>query len=103
MNGYANIRDATHRATDVACKFEKIKAAKRETSVVNPDKELIDLGVGQPDRMANLAIVDALAKEATKWENRDYADNGIPEFERAATTYMKWVFGVKSLKPKCFT
>ncbi|MEC2076135.1 LL-diaminopimelate aminotransferase [Metabacillus fastidiosus] len=75
-------------------KFEKIKRAKKEAMLANPHMELIDLGVGEPDSMADQSIVKELAKEAGKLENRFYADNGIFEFKKAAAAYMKEVFSV---------
>lgn len=83
--------------SDVIYKFEKIKIAKKEAAEKHPDRELIDLGVGQPDHMADERIIDTLYREARKWENRGYADNGIGEFKRAAINYMKQVFGVEGL------
>ena len=62
--------------------------------------ELIDLGVGEPDAMADEAVVRILAEEAKKPENRFYADNGILEFKQAAANYMKDVFGVDDLDPE---
>src|SRR5690606_7424967 len=68
--------------TDTAIyKFEKIKRAKAAARAEFPDLELIDLGVGEPDEMADQAIVRKLAAEAAKPENRGYADNGIAEFK----------------------
>lgn len=81
-------------------KFERIKQAKRHAVQVNPDMALIDLGVGEPDAMADDAVVRVLQDEATKPENRFYADNGILEFKRAAATYMRDVFGVVDLDPE---
>ncbi len=75
-------------------KFEKIKRAKREAAAAHPGVELIDMGVGEPDDMAFPAVVETLAKEAAKWENRIYADNGIAEFRQAAARYMKSLYGV---------
>ncbi|KAA0257690.1 LL-diaminopimelate aminotransferase [Deferribacter autotrophicus] len=75
-------------------KFEKIKRAKRAALEANPGKELIDLGVGEPDDMADMSIVKVLQIEAEKKENRFYADNGIQEFKDAAAEYMKKRFGV---------
>jgi LL-diaminopimelate aminotransferase len=76
-------------------KFEKIKRAKKAAMEANPGKELIDMGVGEPDGMADMAIVKILQEEATKPENRFYADNGIEEFKEAAAEYMEKQFGVK--------
>jgi len=80
-------------------KFEKIKRAKRAALDANPDKELFDLGVGEPDEMADSGVVKALQLEAEKPENRGYTDNGIDEFKIAACQYMKNIFGVQNLDP----
>ncbi|TJY43352.1 LL-diaminopimelate aminotransferase [Cohnella pontilimi] len=78
-------------------KFEKIKRAKAAARKAFPDVELIDMGVGEPDEMADAGIVAKLAEEATKPENRGYADNGIPEFKAAAARYLKEVFHVDGI------
>ncbi|MEK3919848.1 LL-diaminopimelate aminotransferase [Paenibacillus sp. FSL K6-2393] len=78
-------------------KFEKIKRAKASAKKDFPDVELIDLGVGEPDEMADAGIVAALAEEASRPENRGYADNGIPEFKAAAASYLKNVFNVEGI------
>lgn len=83
--------------TDSYYKFELIKRAKQEALRMHPDTELLDLGVGQPDYMADTSVIDVLAKEAGKWENRGYADNGIDEFKKAAATYMEQVFCVPGI------
>jgi len=75
-------------------KFEKIKRAKRAALEANPGAELIDMGVGEPDDMADASIVNVLKVEAEKKENRFYSDNGIQEFKDAAAEYMKKRFGV---------
>lgn len=78
-------------------KFEKIKRAKAAAKKEFPHIELIDMGVGEPDEMADEGIVQKLAEEASKPENRGYADNGIPEFKEAAVRYLKEVFNVGGL------
>ena len=83
----------------VLYKFEKIKRAKAAAKLAHPDVPLIDMGVGEPDDRADDGIVDVLASEARKRENRFYADNGIPEFKRAAATYLEQVFGVSGIDP----
>lgn len=84
---------------DEIYKFEKIKRAKRTAVKNNPTTPLIDLGVGEPDAMADAFIVKKLAEEAAKTENRYYADNGISQFKEAAACYMDEVFGVGDLNP----
>lgn len=80
-------------------KFEKIKRAKAAARAALPEMELIDLGVGEPDDMANIAVVARLAAEAAKPENRGYADNGIFEFKASAARYLADVFGVHGIDP----
>ncbi|PAV29424.1 aspartate aminotransferase [Virgibacillus profundi] len=81
-------------------KFEKIKRTKREAIEANPNMKLIDLGVGEPDSMADESVIKVLVNEASKLENRFYADNGIHEFKRAAVAYMKEVFAIDDLDPE---
>jgi LL-diaminopimelate aminotransferase len=80
-------------------KFEKIKRAKRAALDANPGKELFDLGVGEPDEMADPGVVKALQLEAEKSQNRGYTDNGVDEFKVAACNYMENIFGVQGLDP----
>lgn len=84
-------------SSDVYYKFEKIKREKQKAVRMHPEVELIDLGVGQPDHMADLSIIEVLTKEAHRWENRGYADNGIDEFKKAAALYMEEVFRVPGI------
>ncbi len=81
----------------VLYKFEKIKRARREAEKAHPETPIIDMGVGEPDWMADPSVVKRLAQEAEKWENRGYADNGILPFQEAAAKYMESVFGVCGL------
>lgn len=76
-------------------KFEKIKRAKRAAKAAKPDLPLIDMGVGEPDEMAFPEVVEALYVAAKNPANRGYADNGGPDFKKAAAGYMKAVFGVE--------
>lgn len=80
-------------------KFEKIKRAKASAKQDFPNIELIDMGVGEPDEMADAGIVAKLAEEAAKEENRGYADNGIAEFKTAAAEYLREVFRVEGIDP----
>ena len=81
-------------------KFEKIKRAKRAAQDANPGKVLFDMGVGEPDEMADPGVIKTLQLEAEKPENRGYTDNGIDEFKIAACKYMENIFGVKGLEPQ---
>ncbi|MFW6265022.1 MAG: LL-diaminopimelate aminotransferase [Bacillota bacterium] len=80
-------------------KFEKIKRAKEAALKTNPDRAIIDMGVGEPDKPADLSIVKVLAEEAAKAENRFYADNGILEFQEAAGRFLKKVYDLEIEKP----
>ncbi len=80
-------------------KFEKIKRAKRAAMEANPTTEMIDMGVGEPDWMAEPEVIEVLYREAKNWENRGYTDNGIQPFKEAASQYMERVFGVEGLDP----
>jgi LL-diaminopimelate aminotransferase len=75
-------------------KFEKIKRAKRAAMEANPGAELFDLGVGEPDAMADSGIIDTLHAEARQPENRGYADNGDAVLKQAAAKYLRNVCGV---------
>jgi LL-diaminopimelate aminotransferase len=90
----------TYGKTTQIYKFEKIKRAKRAAMAAHPHLELIDLGVGEPDEMALPLSVRALQEEATKPENRGYADNGGMEYRRAAAMWMEKVCGVTGLDPE---
>jgi LL-diaminopimelate aminotransferase len=80
-------------------KFEKIKRAKAEARKDHPGVELLDFGVGEPDRLAPEVIRRALKKAVDDPANRGYADNGIREFKVAAAEYMRQFFGVTGLDP----
>lgn len=82
---------------DVIYKFEKIKRAKKAAKLKYPDVELIDMGVGEPDEMADESVVDTLCNAARRHENRGYSDNGIDELKSEIPLYMDKVFGVKDL------
>jgi LL-diaminopimelate aminotransferase len=75
-------------------KFEKIKRAKRAAIAANTGKELFDLGVGEPDEMADSAIIENLYSAAKRPENRGYSDNGDSVLKQAAARYLKEVCGV---------
>ena len=75
-------------------KFEKIKRAKRAALQANPSTELFDLGVGEPDAMADAGIIEKLYEEARKPENRGYSDNGDAVLKQSAANYLRQVCGV---------
>src|SRR3984957_19375917 len=81
-------------------KFEKIKRAKRAAMQMNPQAEIIDLGVGEPDEMAFPEVVAKLSEAAARPENRGYADNGDAVLKQAAARYLDSVFGVSGINPE---
>lgn len=81
-------------------KFEKIKKTRREMEREHPETPMIDLGVGEPDAMADTGVIDVLYEQAKVWKNRGYADNGILLFQQAAAEYMENIFGVSGLNPQ---
>jgi LL-diaminopimelate aminotransferase len=83
----------------VIYKFELIKRAKAAARLSHPEIKLIDMGVGEPDWPADDLVVRSLAEEAGKPANRWYADNGIPEFQEAASAYLEKVYGIKGVVP----
>lgn len=84
----------------VLYKFEKIKRARRAAMIAHPGVEIIDMGVGEPDAMADAGVIAELSKEAAVWENRGYTDNGREPFQQAAAKYMDEVYGVKGIDPE---
>lgn len=83
----------------VLYKFEKIKRAKREAVSAHPLVPLIDMGVGEPDAMADKGVVEKLCEQAALPENRGYTDNGREPFSRACAAYMEKVYGVSGICP----
>src|SRR5258707_2464493 len=66
----------------------------------HPGGEIIDLGVGEPDEMAFPEVVNQLASESRKPENRGYADNGDAALKQAAVRYLERVCGVRGIQPE---
>ena len=81
-------------------KFEKIKRAKRAATEASPDVDLLDFGVGEPDRMAPEAIREAMKAAIDEPANRGYADNGVAEFKQAAAEYLDTFLGVRGVDPE---
>lgn len=81
-------------------KFEAIKRAKAAAKKEHPHIPIIDMGVGEPDWPADPLVVETLAAEAGKPENRWYADNGIPEFQQEAARYLERVYGLSGIDPE---
>lgn len=68
-------------------RFTKIKKAKEEA--IRNGYDVIDFGIGEPDKKASDLVIDSLYNEAKKWENREYADNGCLEFNKACAGYLR--------------
>src|SRR3954462_15904915 len=75
-------------------KFEKIKRAKRQAQAENPERRLIDFGIGENDEMGPESVRAVMAREISRPENRAYADNGIPAYKEAAARFMQRMFGI---------
>ena len=80
-------------------KFEKIKRAKKAALDANPEAEIIDMGVGEPDEMAFPEVVTKLHEEAQKPENRGYSDNGGQALKIAAANFLKKECEVSDINP----
>ncbi|MGE5329336.1 MAG: LL-diaminopimelate aminotransferase [Deltaproteobacteria bacterium] len=78
-------------------KFERIRQAKAAAQKLHPEMKLIDLGVGEPDEMADMGCVEILGKEAAKHENRSYSGHGPQDFKDSAVKYLEEVYGIKGL------
>jgi len=85
---------------DKIFKFEKLKLIRNELQSKYPNIKIIDMGVGEPDKKADISIIDTLSIEAYKEENRFYADNGIEEFKVIACNYLKNLYGLENIKPE---
>ena len=69
-------------------KFELIKRAKRQALAENPERKMLDFGIGENDEMAPEGVRDVMRREIDQPENRGYADNGILEFKEAVASFM---------------
>src|SRR3989338_8408915 len=74
--------------------FAEIDKAKRQAKARGRD--IVDLGIGDPDLPTPPHIVEALYKAALDVNNHHYAlDNGMPEFRRAIAKWYQRRFNVK--------
>lgn len=74
--------------------FAEIDRKKRE--LVTKGKDVIDLGVGDPDIPTPDFVVEALQKAAENPRNHRYAlDQGMPEFRQAIRDWFQGRFGVR--------
>jgi LL-diaminopimelate aminotransferase len=77
-----------------AYKMEKIKQSKRRAMEHFPERRFLDMGIGEPDEMADQSVLDALHKAAQKRENRVYADNGGSLLKETVAKYMHTLYDV---------
>ncbi len=74
--------------------FAEVDRLKRELQAKG--KDVIDLGVGDPDLPTPDFVIEALAKAAKDAPNHRYAlDQGMPEFRQAIAKWYQNRFGVK--------
>ncbi len=74
--------------------FVDIDRKKREA--IAAGKDVIDLGVGDPDKPTPSFIIDRMANAIREPVNHTYSFNaGVPEFRQAAVDYLKNRFGVQ--------
>ena len=74
--------------------FAEVDRKKRE--LIAKGKDVIDLGVGDPDIPTPQFIIDALKQASQDPANHRYAlDAGMPAFRQSITTWFKKRFGVE--------
>jgi LL-diaminopimelate aminotransferase len=76
-------------------KFEKIKRAKRKALADQPQRSLIDFGIGENDAMAPESVRRKMAEEINRPDNRGYMDNGNARFKEAVAAFMQRAYGVQ--------
>ena len=77
--------------------FAELDRLKAEA--IREGRDVIDLGIGDPDLSTPQSIVEELSREAHKKENQHYPSNkGLPEFRQAISNWYARRFNV-SLNP----
>jgi LL-diaminopimelate aminotransferase len=72
-----------------------IEIDRKKKAAIAAGKDVIDFGVGDPDRPTPKFIIDRMAQTIYDPKNHRYPyDAGFPEFKQAAATWMKKRFGV---------
>jgi len=73
-----------------------IEIDRRKKAAIAAGKDVINLGVGDPDRPTPEFIVDAMAAAIRKPQHHRYPyDDGAPEFKREAASWFSRRFGVE--------
>lgn len=85
----------SNRIQDVSSYYFATKLA--EISKLNTEgKDIINLGIGSPDLLPPIAVIDALRESATLADaNRYQSYSGLPELRKAFGTFYAQHFGVK--------
>jgi LL-diaminopimelate aminotransferase len=72
-----------------------IEIDKKKRALLAAGKDVINLGVGDPDLPTHKFIIDEMAKAIYDPKNHKYPfDEGVPAFRQSATAFMKKRFGV---------
>ncbi len=72
-----------------------IEIDKKKRALLAAGKDVINLGVGDPDLPTHQFIIDEMAKAIYDPKNHRYPfDEGVPAFRQAAAAFMKTRFGV---------
>lgn len=79
-------------------KFEAIKQAKRDFQQKHSDALLLDFGIGEPNDIAPLCVINELKACCGDWQYGVYADNGADFFKTTVCEYMQTLFGLNDLK-----
>lgn len=73
-----------------------IEIDKKKRALIAAGKDVINLGVGDPDLPTHKFIIDEMAKAIYDPKNHRYPfDEGVPAFRQAASAFMKKRFGVE--------
>ncbi len=77
-----------------------IEIDKKKRALIQAGKDVINLGVGDPDLPTHKFIIDEMAKAIYDPKNHRYPfDEGVPAFLDAAVAFMNKRFGVKDIAP----
>lgn len=72
-----------------------IEIAKKKQAKIDAGADLINFGIGDPDRPTPKFIIDRMAEAIYDPANHRYPfDEGVPEFRNAAARFLKTRFGI---------
>jgi LL-diaminopimelate aminotransferase len=73
-----------------------IEIDKKKRALLQAGKDVVNLGVGDPDLPTHKFIIDEMAKAIYDPKNHRYPfDEGVPAFRQAASSFMKRRFGIE--------